>query len=103
MDAPLRRFLAVGIVVTAFVAVVVSQVASDDPDGLEYVAEQEGFAGSARDHDLAGSPLADYGEGLTGNAGFDAAVAGLIGVVITLVVGWGLLRLVRRSPARSDP
>lgn len=97
MDVSLRRFLTIGLIVTALVAVVVSQFASNDPDGLEYVADREGFAEAARDHDLAGSVLADYGDGLTGNSIADTAIAGIVGVAITLGAGWGLLHLVRRK------
>lgn len=99
MDASVRRFLLAGLVITALIAVVASQFASGDPDGLEYVAEQEGFAGSARDHDLAGSALADYGDGLTGNTVVDTALAGLVGVAVTLGLGWLVLRVARRRPA----
>ncbi len=53
-----RMFLLVGLVVTIAVAVVVAQFASSSPDGLEYVAEQQGFAETAEDHDLSEAPLA---------------------------------------------
>lgn len=93
-------FLVVGLLVTLGVAVGLSQVSTDDPDGLEYVAEREGFAESAEDHDLADFALADYGEGLTGNSVVDTAVAGLVGVLLTLGLGWIVFRLVGR---REDP
>jgi hypothetical protein len=101
MDRRTRRFFAVGLLVTLIVAVAISQVASSDPDGLEYVAEQEGFADAARDHDLGDTALADYGEGLTGNRVADTALAGLIGVLATLGVGWVVFRLIRRRD--EDP
>jgi hypothetical protein len=96
MDRRSRVFFLVGLVVTVAVATVVSQFASSDPDGLEYVAEREGFADTARDHDLGDSALADYGEGLTGNPAFDTALAGVVGVLVTLGVGWVVFRLLRR-------
>jgi hypothetical protein len=97
----MRRFLIAGVVASLLIAVGVSQLASSDPDGLEYVAEQEGFADTADEHDLGGSPLADYGAGLTDNPVVNTALAGLIGVALTGLVGWGLLRLVRRrDPSR---
>jgi hypothetical protein len=76
-------------------AVGVSQLASDQPDGLEYVAEQEGFATSAEDHDLSEAPLADYGENLGGSNSTNGALAGLIGVTITLGLGFGIFWLIR--------
>src|SRR3546814_4253661 len=54
-------FWVAGLVVTLLLAAGVSQLASSEPDGLERVAEDEGFSDAAEEHDLAGSPLADYG------------------------------------------
>lgn len=96
MDRGTRTFVIAGLVVSLVVAVGVSQFASDDPDGLEYVAEQEGFADAGQDHDLSETALADYGEGLTGNSAVDTAIAGLIGVLVTLGVGWVVFRWARR-------
>ena len=98
-----RTFYVVGLLVTIGIAVGVSQFASEDPDGLEFVAEQEGFAEQAEDHTLAETPLADYGEGLTGNRFVDTAVAGLVGVLVTLGVGWLVFRGVRRRAKPEMP
>lgn len=97
MDRRMRLFVVVGVVVSLAVAVGVSQFASGDPDGLEYVAEREGFADSAQDHDLSDFALADYGDGLTGSSALDTAVAGVVGVLVTLGVGWAVFRLARRD------
>lgn len=83
-------FLA-GLAVTLVVAVVLSQFASGSPDGLEYVAEQEGFIGSADDHSLEGHALADYG----GDDRRSLAIAGLVGVAATLGIGYGIFWLAR--------
>lgn len=92
-----NRKLFLGLLGAALVfGVVVSQFASDNPDGLEYVAQQEGFSDTAEDHTLADAPLADYGENLSDNRRLNTAVAGLLGVVVTLGVGYGLFWLVRR-------
>jgi hypothetical protein len=92
-------FVLIGLAVTAILAVVVSGVASSSPDGLERVAEDEGFIDEAEDHDLAGSPVADYGVEGVDNARLSTGLAGLIGITITFAVGYGLFALVRR---RSD-
>ena len=97
----MRKFVLVGLVVAVVVAVVVSQFASADPDGLEYVADQEGFLETAQEHVLADTALADYGDGLTGNSNLDTAIAGSVGVALTALLGWGLFRLVRRRGAPS--
>lgn len=76
-------------------AVGLSQLASDQPDGLEYVADQEGFADSADEHVLADTPLADYGGNLEGTDSTNVALAGLVGVLVTLGLGFGVFWLVR--------
>lgn len=104
MDRRSRIFYAVGLLVVIVFAVVVSQFASDNPDGLEYVAEQQGFSGAAQDHSLGDAPLADYGENLTDNSAMNTAVAGVAGVAVTLAVGYGIFWLARRrSHDGSEP
>lgn len=97
-----RRFAVTALLVTLGVAIGVSQLASDAPDGLEFVAGQEGFAGTARDHALADTPLADYGDDLTGHTALDTAIAGLVGVSATIGVGWLLLGGRRPSSASRE-
>lgn len=91
----------VGLAITVFVAVVLSQFASSEPDGLEYVAEQQGFDDAATEHDLANAPLADYGENLDSDSRISTGIAGLVGVVAALGLGFGLFWVIR-SPG-SDP
>ena len=90
-----RTVLVAGALLTAVFAIVVSQFASSNPDGLEFVAVQEGFAATAEDR--AASPLGDYGAGLTGTDTVDTAIAGLVGIVIVFAVGYGLFSLLRRG------
>jgi cobalt/nickel transport protein len=99
-------FLAVALLVAGGL----SYFASPDPDGLDTVTlhgcevveteageQLEGtcIAQNADDHALADSPLADYAVG-----GGDGTVglAGVIGVLVTLVVAGGLFWLLRRRP-----
>ena len=97
-------WFAVGLGITVFVAVVVSQLASDQPDGLEHVADQQGFADQAEDHDLAEAPLADYGENLETDDRVATGIAGIAGVAVALLVGLGLFWLIRApKPNATDP
>lgn len=104
--SPVRFFVAFG-VVALLIAGFLSYLASSNPDGLDTVtrsgcevtevggAEQlsgECIARNARDHDLAGSPLADYTVG--GDDGL-SGVSGVIGVLVTLTVAGGLFWLAR--------
>jgi cobalt/nickel transport system permease protein len=87
-------FVALGLVVALAVAFFVSPFASSSPDGLQRVAIDSGFEGTATDHALAGAPLADYGvKGDDG--GLSTGVAGVIGVGLTFVVGAGLFLVIR--------
>lgn len=97
MDRATVRFLVAGLLAALVAGAGVSQFASGDPDGLEYVAGQEGFLDIADDHAFADAPLADYGENLTGNSRVNTAVAGLAGVAVTLLVGYGVFWLARRT------
>lgn len=84
----------------------VSYLADSDPDGLDTVVSagctEAGNtlkgncpAAYARDHALADGPLADYAVG--GDEAF-TGVAGVAGVVVTLLVAGGLFWLLRRRP-----
>ncbi|HEX5944994.1 MAG TPA: PDGLE domain-containing protein, partial [Acidimicrobiales bacterium] len=91
-----RRWWLLAAVVALALAAVVSFYASGDPDGLERVSEDEGFADAATDHDLADGPLADYEVEGVDDDRLSVGVAGVVGVVVTLAVGAGVFRLVRR-------
>ncbi len=97
----LRTFAIGGVIVALLFAVVVSQFAAGDPDGLERVAIDQGFATSASEHALDSGIFADYATDGVGNETLSLAVAGAAGTLITLAVGFGLLTAlrVRRTPA----
>ncbi|MGH8913485.1 MAG: energy-coupling factor ABC transporter permease [Acidimicrobiia bacterium] len=80
-------FAAVGLVVAALLVIVVAPLASSDPDGLERVAIDRGFAEQEQDHALAESPLADYGVSGAEDDAAGTRVAGLVGVLVTFGVG----------------
>lgn len=97
-----RRFFWGFLVVTLLVAGVLSYYASASPDGLEHVAERTGFLDSATGHAAAEGPLADYGVKGVEDARLSGGLAGVIGVLITLLLAGGLARLVRRRGAPAD-
>jgi cobalt/nickel transport system permease protein len=96
-----RRFaglVAAGLAVALLLAGVASFLASDHPDGLEYVAGEAGFLGRAQAHLLGEQPLADYGS----VGGIPVGLAGVLGVLVTVGFGYFLFRRVlRRSAART--
>lgn len=93
----LGRFLLVGLVVTLGIAFAVSPMASSQPDGLERVAIDEGFAETARGHTLAESPAADYAVRGIEDEGLSTGAAGIVGVVATFAAVTGGLWLLRRT------
>lgn len=115
MTGPTRRswWFWIGFaLVTLVVAGGVSYLASSSPDGLdsatlqgcEVVETADGeelrgdcIAQHARDHALADSPLADYAVGGRDGTG---GLAGVLGVVVTVVVAGGAFWLIARSRAK---
>ena len=89
----------------------VSYFADSDPDGLDHSTQQgctlgeneeltgDCIARNARDHALADGPFADYAVG--GDDAF-TGVAGVIGVIATLVVAGGLFWVLRRRRPKDS-
>jgi cobalt/nickel transport system permease protein len=95
--------LVAGLVVAAALAILVSPFASSTPDGLERVAADEALDTEVEDHAMAGGPLAEYGVEGVDNERLGTGLAGLIGVVVTFAVGFGLFAVIRRVRPPSDP
>jgi hypothetical protein len=94
----LKRFWwAAGLAIAALVVVILAPLASGDPDGLEWVAGEHGFLGTAQD--AAYSVIPDYAFPGIDDPVVSTIVAGLIGVIVVflLMVGVGYL-LRRRRP-----
>lgn len=70
--------------------------ASSSPDGLEKVAEDEGFLESAEDSALSNSPLADYGLAGLDSERLSVGIAGVVGVVATAVIALALFTLIKK-------
>jgi cobalt/nickel transport system permease protein len=95
-------FAAAGLAVAALLVLVVAPLASGEPDGLERVAIDHGFADSAEDHPLGDSPLADYGVSGIEDEATGTRLSGLVGVLITFGVGAaivGAFMVIRRKSA----
>ena len=77
--------IGVGLLVALLLAGVLSVYASGRPDGLERVAEDQGFSSQAEEHPAADGPLGGYELGERGGVGG----AGVIGVLVVLVIAGG--------------
>jgi cobalt/nickel transport system permease protein len=97
-----RTFAIAALMVSLVFAAIVSQFAIDDPDGLEQVAEDTGFAESGSEHALADSIFADYATSGVGNEPLSLAIAGAVGTLVTLAVASGIFIGVRERRSR-DP
>lgn len=93
-------FVAVGLALAVALAFLVAPEASSEPDGLEKVASDEGFIDGAQDHDLAGSPTADYAVDGVDDSRLSTGLAGALGIGVTFLVTGGLVLLVRRRDGR---
>ncbi len=92
-----RKFLILGLLVSALLAGGASFYASSSPDGLEKVAQDVGFIDTAKDHANSDTALADYGVKGVENERLSVGVAGVIGVIATGAVSGGLFLLLRRK------
>jgi hypothetical protein len=95
-----RLFVVAGILVATGL-LLLSPLASSEPDGLEKVASENGFAESAEGHALQDGPLAGYSVKGINDERWSNALSGLIGMLITFGVGlavFALLRATRRRP-----
>jgi len=96
-----RKFIFMGVLVSALLAGGASFYASSHPDGLEKVAGDIGFLETAKDHTNSESALADYGVKGLENERLSVGVAGLIGVVATGAISGGLFLLLRRKNPKN--
>jgi hypothetical protein len=93
-------FVIAGLAVAAALAFFVSPQASSEPDGLNRVATDEGFADEETNHALDDSPTAGYETRGVDDDRLSTGVAGLVGVGVTFALAGGLLLVVRRTGAR---
>lgn len=95
-----RAFVIGALVVCAVVAGLAIFFASSSPDGLEYVAETQGFDDTATEHAAGGGPFADY-QASFADGWIGSALAALLGLAAVGLLMWLLLRVLRRGQ-RAD-
>lgn len=109
MDAKRKAlwlFVVGGLMIAFALAFFVSPYASTSPDGLNKVAADKGFDGSAQEHALDDSPVAGYAVKGVDDAKLSKGLSGIIGVTMTFGIGlilFGLLvRRNHRAPSPTD-
>jgi hypothetical protein len=100
-------FIVGGLLVALVLAFFVSPSASDDPDGLNKVASDEGFADTENDHAVGDTPAGGYEVRGVDDDRLSMGLAGVIGVAATFVVAGGVMLVVRwtrrATPTRAVP
>ncbi len=110
----LAVFLGLGLLIALFLAGVVSNFASSQPDGLDAAARAgctfnaddeitggDCMAKRSGEHALADSPVADYDVDGVGNSYLATGLSGAGGVLIVFGVGAGLFWAIRRRGGRT--
>lgn len=95
-----RYWWIAGLLMAAAVVIVLGPMASSDPDGLERVAIDSGFAEQGQDAALAILP--DYSVPLLGDGPLSLIVAGLAGVAVIFAAMWLLGRILARRAHPTD-
>ncbi len=104
----LMVFILAGLAFSVALAMIVSPWASSSPDGLEKVAEDEGFIDTALEEPAWNdAPIPDYAvPGLTGEdetgeeepIRLATSLAGLIGTAGIFLLAWGLALVLKKKP-----
>jgi cobalt/nickel transport system permease protein len=95
-----RYWWVAGLLAAAVVVIVLAPLASSDPDGLERVAIDAGFAEQGAD--AAYEILPGYSVPFLGDSTLSLIVAGLIGVALLFGAMWLLGRVLTRRARPSD-
>lgn len=102
-----RAFVLTGLGIALLVAIFLSPFASSDPDGLDRVSEDLGFADRAAAETPAHKlPFADIFDeyALRGVPdGIATPLAGLVGTLVTFGVAWGVGKLVLKRSRVTPP
>jgi len=85
-----------GLLVALAVAIFLSPFASSWPDGLEWVAEGQGFLSKGEGTPVLSSPIPDYILPGIPNDMLATSLAGILGTMIVFGLGYGVACLLKR-------
>ena len=91
-----RALVVAGLLVALLLAGVASFYASNEPDGLTKVSQDQGFAQSEEQQGAGDSPFARYETRGLGEGRLSDGVAGVIGTLVVLIIVGGGVLVVRR-------
>lgn len=95
--------VAIGLAVAALLVLFVAPLADENPDGLERVAIDQGFAEEGVDSAVADSPLSDYGVSGIDDEATATGVSGVIGIAVTFAIALGIVGGFAAARRRSAP
>jgi hypothetical protein len=99
-----QGFVLLALAVAIGVGTAASPWASASPDGLEKVAEREGFADTRRLHAIQeDAPVRDYAFPGVANERLASGLAGFTGTLVVFALGLGARALRRRSGDGKAP
>ena len=102
---PTRVVVVPGLVVALLLAGVASNYAASAPDGLNRVAQEQGFAATEEQRNDV-TPLSGYETAGVEHGRLSGGLAGLTGCVVVLALAGGLTRVLRtraRAEAAASP
>jgi cobalt/nickel transport system permease protein len=94
-----EKVIFVGGIAIAVILAILSPLASSHPDGLEWVAEQNGFLDTAKE--ALYNIIPDYSMPGISNSALATIAAGILGVVIVFSMAYGIARVERRQSKTS--
>jgi len=94
------RWAIAGLVIAALVVIVLAPLASSDPDGLDRVSEDRGFAGESKDAPY--EILPDYSIPGIDDERATVIIAGLAGVAMVFVLTMAFGAYVRHQQSRRS-
>ena len=99
---PTRVLVVTGLLLALLLAGVASYYAASAPDGLNRVAQDQGFAATEETHNDV-TPFAGYETEGIGNDRLSGGLAGVAGCLVVLLVAGGLTTVLRaRSRGEAD-
>jgi cobalt/nickel transport protein len=95
------RWIWIGLAAALVVGALLSLAASPHPDGLERVAQDQGFLAKAASAPLLASPLPDYLFPGIADPRLATGLAGFLGTLALFALGYGLGRLLHLRRRRG--
>jgi cobalt/nickel transport protein len=91
-----KKEILTGLLAALVLALLISPFASPWPDGLERVAQDQGFLEKGEGSPVFAAPAPDYIFPGIDNRKWATSIAGLIGTLAMFGIGWGVAALIKR-------